>query len=162
MRGGSVKAKSLSLMRRSAIIRTSEAADDSAPRALEDLIRRAERANASDVHLQMIGETAQVAFRLDGLMTPALELPGAVAERVFGRIKFLARLKTYQESLPQDGRIDRQELGSEQDLRVATYPTVTGEKIVLRLFNSSAAKTLGDLALPADVCRELEKFLRQT
>ena len=147
-------------MMKSAIIRTSEAADDSAPRALEDLIRRAERANASDVHLQMIGETAQVAFRLDGLMTPALELPGAVAERVFGRIKFLARLKTYQESLPQDGRIDKSFLNAQNDIRVATYPTVTGEKIVLRLFAPSNARTLRQLELPEEICADLEHFLR--
>src|SRR4051812_16483086 len=113
-----------------------------APELLEQLVRQAERAGASDIHLQMRGKTADVAFRLDGVLAPIAGLAADVADRVFGRIKFLARLKTYQESLPQDGRIDRQELGSEQDLRVATYPTVTGEKIVLRLFNSSAAKTL--------------------
>src|SRR5258706_572253 len=79
----------------------------SAPEILEDLIRRAERANASDIHLQMEGKAATVAFRLDGLMAPAKDLPEVVAERVFGRVKYLARLKTYQESLPQDGRIDK-------------------------------------------------------
>jgi len=81
---------------------------------------------------------------------------------VFGRIKFLARLKTYQETLPQDGRIAHEELKSQNDLRVATYPTVTGEKIVLRLFNAETAKTLADLSLPATANAELENFLRQT
>jgi general secretion pathway protein E len=64
--------------------------------------------------------------------------------------------------LPQDGRIDRTEIGSQNDIRVATYPTVTGEKIVLRLFISSSTKTLDELALPNDILAELEKFLRQT
>ena len=86
-------------------------------------------------------------FRLDGIITPVRELPAEIAERVFGRIKFLARLKTYQESLPQDGRIGRDELKCQNDLRVATYPTVTGEKIVLRLFNAETAKALGELSL---------------
>src|SRR5207249_3272905 len=94
----------LGIMMKTGITKAPDTAADSAPRVLEDLIHQAERANASDIHLQMIGETARVAFRLDGLMTPAMELPEAVAERVFGRIKFLARLKTYQESLPLDGR----------------------------------------------------------
>src|SRR5204862_291971 len=89
------------------------------------------------------------------------ELPTEVAERVFGRIKFLARLKTYQESLPQDGRIDRGELGTRSDVRVATYPTVTGEKIVLRLFQSSSAKMLRELALPADAGAAVELVLNQ-
>jgi type II secretory ATPase GspE/PulE/Tfp pilus assembly ATPase PilB-like protein len=136
--------------------------DKDAPEILVKLVQRAERAGASDIHLQMQGKTAAVAFRLDGVIAPAAELGADVAERVVGRIKFLARLKTYQESLPQDGRIDRQELGSQNDIRVATYPTVTGEKIVLRLFNSSVVKPLRELAFPSDVCGELERFLRQT
>lgn len=141
---------------------STERLDNRVPEMLEQLVHKAEHAGASDIHLQMHGATAGVAFRLDGVLAPAEQLPVGVAERVFGRIKFLARLKTYQESLPQDGRIDRQELGSANDIRVATYPTVTGEKIVLRLFSASTAKTLGELGLPADIQAELERFLRQT
>ncbi len=134
----------------------------SAPAVLENLVRLAERAGASDIHLQMRGKSAEVGFRLDGIITPGRELPAEIAERVFGRIKFLARLKTYQESLPQDGRISRDELKCKNDIRVATYPTVTGEKIVLRLFNSTAVKTLDEIEFPESPRAELEKFLRQT
>jgi len=133
-----------------------------APETLERLIHQAELAGASDIHVQMRGPTAEVAFRLDGVITPVTDLPAGLAERVCGRIKYLAKLKTYQESLPQDGRIDRTEVGARNDIRVATYPTVTGEKIVLRLFNTASAKTLRELELPGAVCGELEKFLRQT
>src|SRR5580698_9540558 len=134
----------------------------SAPKILEQLVHQAERASASDIHLQMRGKSAEVAFRLDGVITPGRELPAEIADRVFGRIKFLSRLKTYQESLPQDGRIAHDELKSKNDIRVATYPTVTGEKIVLRLFNAETAKALGELSLPAAAQAELEKFLRQS
>lgn len=139
-----------------------ETSDNSAPRIVEDLIRRAESSGASDIHLQMTGATAHLSFRLDGVMVPSGLLGEEVAERVFGRIKFLARLKTYQESLPQDGRIERTDVGAQNDLRVATYPTVTGEKIVLRLFASASAKSLPELAFPGAVVLELERFLRQT
>ncbi|HKW29097.1 MAG TPA: ATPase, T2SS/T4P/T4SS family [Verrucomicrobiae bacterium] len=135
---------------------------NSAPQILEELVRQAERAGASDIHLQMRGKSAEVGFRLDGLIVSGNELSADVAERVFGRIKFLARLKTYQESLPQDGRIAHDELGIQNDIRVATYPTVTGEKIVLRLFNSSSAKSLRELSLPDTARVELEHFLRQS
>jgi len=128
---------------------------------LEELIHRAEGAGASDIHLQMSGKAAQVSFRLDGVMTPTSDLPADVADRVFGRIKFLAKLKTYQDSLPQDGRIDHGEVGAQSDIRVATYPTVTGEKIVLRLFANSNAPALSGLNLPAGVGEELERFLRR-
>jgi general secretion pathway protein E len=133
-----------------------------APAILEQLVQQAERAGASDIHLQMRGKSAEVGFRLDGIITPGRELPAETAERVFGRIKFLARLKTYQESLPQDGRISHDDLKCKNDIRVATYPTVTGEKIVLRLFNTETAKTLDELSLPAVAQTALEKFLRQT
>ncbi len=133
-----------------------------APEVLENLVRLAERAGASDIHLQMRGKMAEVGFRLDGIITPGRELPAEIAERVFGRIKFLARLKTYQESLPQDGRISRDELKSKNDIRVATYPTVTGEKIVLRLFNSTSIKALDEIEFPENARTELEDFLRQT
>ena len=81
----------------------------------------------------MCGGAAQVSFRLDGVMTPAGGLSDDIAERVFGRIKFLAHLKTYQDSLPQDGRVEKTQIGAINDIRVATYPTVTGEKIVISL-----------------------------
>ncbi|HEY2084148.1 MAG TPA: GspE/PulE family protein [Verrucomicrobiae bacterium] len=137
-------------------------AEESAPEILEKLIRRAEAAGASDIHLQMRGKTAEVAFRLDGVISPVSELPEVIAERVLGRIKFLARLKTYQETLPQDGRIDHADIGGGNDIRVATYPTVTGEKIVLRLFDPATAKKLGELDFPEYAHAELEHFLRQT
>lgn len=110
----------------------------------------------------MLGRKAQVAFRLDGVMTPISSLGEDVAERVFGRIKFLARLKTYQDSLPQDGRIDKADLGTAADVRVSTYPTVTGEKIVLRLFDRTEAKTLEELKFALPVQTELENFLRRS
>jgi len=133
-----------------------------APEILEQLLQQAERAGASDIHLQMRQESAEIAFRLDGVITPISNLPAAVAERVFGRIKFLSRLKTYQDSLPQDGRIEHADVGCQHDIRVASYPTVTGEKIVLRLFNSSAVKSIHELGLPQPARLQIETFLRQT
>jgi len=136
-------------------------AEATVPEIVENLIHQAERALASDIHLQMANGGAAVSFRLDGLMTPAANFSADVAERVFGRIKFLARLKTYQESMPQDGRIEQRSVHARSDIRVATYPTVTGEKIVLRLFNPAAAKGIAELEFSGDAAGELKKFLRQ-
>ena len=133
--------------------------DLNAPKILEELVNRAQAARASDIHLHMQGGGAAVAFRLDGVLTPVETLSAEVAERVFGRIKYLARLKTYQEALPQDGRIEKAEIGASEDIRVATYPTVTGEKIVLRLFSAGAVKGLDELGLAPRVVAELKRFL---
>jgi type II secretory ATPase GspE/PulE/Tfp pilus assembly ATPase PilB-like protein len=136
--------------------------EQSAPQVLERLVAQAERAGASDIHLHMRAGSASVTFRLDGVMTPTADLPATIAERVFGRIKFLARLKTYQESLPQDGRIDKATLSARTDIRVATYPTITGEKIVLRLFDNAGIQTLDQLGFAPEARAELEGFLGQT
>lgn len=136
--------------------------EESAPEVLEKLVQKAEAARASDIHLQMTGAAARIFFRLDGVLAPGWELPKPLAERVFGRVKFLAKLKTYQDSLPQDGRIDKGELKARNDVRVATYPTVTGEKIVLRLFQQNSIPKLEALGLPAVTTAELDQFLRQT
>ncbi|MBI1839997.1 MAG: Flp pilus assembly complex ATPase component TadA [Verrucomicrobia bacterium] len=132
-----------------------------APQLLEKLVHQAEAAGASDIHLQRAGSSATVAFRLDGLLTPHSDMPPDVAERVFGRVKYLSRLKTYQISLPQDGRIAAQDLHSKHDVRVATYPTVSGEKIVLRLFESGGSVLkLADLDFPDEARVALESFLK--
>jgi type II secretory ATPase GspE/PulE/Tfp pilus assembly ATPase PilB-like protein len=134
----------------------------SAPRVLETLIRQAEEVGASDIHIHQDGDVVRVALRMDGLLTQINELPADLGERVLGRIKFLARLKTYQESMPQDGRINKDAVSAISDLRVSTYPTVTGEKAVLRLFNRGELRTLNDLGLPDDCRADLEQVLRQT
>ncbi|HEX7654637.1 MAG TPA: GspE/PulE family protein [Verrucomicrobiae bacterium] len=137
------------------------APDLDAPEMLERIVALATAKGASDIHFQMRGKVAEVGFRLDGLITPVRELPPELAERVFGRIKYLARLKTYQESLPQDGRIAKEDLKCANDLRVATYPTVTGEKIVLRMFQNQVGQELSELALPSGAQSAVTAFLRR-
>ncbi len=133
-----------------------------AAKLLEDLVQQAAQTGASDIHLQMNGTAAAVFFRLDGLLAPVVQWPGEIAERVFGRIKFLARLKTYQESLPQDGRIEKDDIHTQTDIRVATYPTVTGEKIVLRLFTLNSGRRLEELGFPEAALAQLQTVLRRT
>jgi type II secretory ATPase GspE/PulE/Tfp pilus assembly ATPase PilB-like protein len=156
-----IRTEELSTPAQRLTIPTDSATTESAPEILEKLIQDAERAGASDIHLQQRGKRTEIQFRLDGVMVPVDELSGETAERVFGRIKYLARLKTYQDSMPQDGRIDRADLKSRNDVRVATYPTVSGEKIVLRLFQSDAVKTLEQLEFPVELQTELKEFLRR-
>ncbi|MGA1238659.1 MAG: GspE/PulE family protein [Limisphaerales bacterium] len=130
-----------------------------APVVLEALVGRAVAARASDVHLQTEAGGVRVSFRLDGRMTGAGEYSAELGERVMGRIKYLARLKTYEDALPQDGRIAGSELGVAGDIRVSTYPTVTGEKIVLRLFEVGGVVELVELGLPGGALLEVEDYL---
>jgi type II secretory ATPase GspE/PulE/Tfp pilus assembly ATPase PilB-like protein len=142
-------------------IETNKHVGEHAPELLERLVHSAETTGASDIHLQMRGKVAEVSFRLDGVLTPFTTLVEGLAERVVGRIKYLAKLQTWQESLPQDGRIDRQAISTKHDARVATYPTVTGEKIVLRLFTTTGVKALAELGFDDATRAALERFLRR-
>lgn len=134
---------------------------DNAPEALEKLVSAAETARASDIHLQTSPKGLVMSFRLDGVVQSIATFPPSLGERILGRIKYLAHLKTYQEQLPQDGRIGRADLGSQSDVRVSTYPTVTGEKIVLRLFRESRVPELAALGLDAATLQALSMLLAQ-
>jgi len=133
-----------------------------APEILSKLISLAEDRGASDLHLHMVNGVAQVAYRLDGLLTPFQVIPGDVGERILGRVKFLANLKTYQQSMPQDGRISGPFVSSRSDIRVATYPTVTGEKIVLRFFSEFKILELDELGFDQEVVALVKAFLDET
>lgn len=136
------------------------ASDAGAPETLISILGVACAHGASDVHLQRLGPATQVHLRLDGALVPLVDLPDGLSDRVFGRIKYLARLKTYVESTPQEGRIERGAAGVPDEVRVSTYPTVTGEKIVLRLFATRETRTLEELDLPPKTRDALRKALQ--
>lgn len=132
-----------------------------APAELRRLLNRAETAGASDVHLQSVDAGLEVAFRLDGLLQRIEVIAPELAERLLGRVKYLARLQTWQQATPQDGRIERAEAGTRADIRVATYPTVSGEKVVLRLFRNEETPALDELGLSDKTHATLNVFLSQ-
>ncbi|MBL9138147.1 MAG: Flp pilus assembly complex ATPase component TadA [Verrucomicrobiales bacterium] len=142
---------------------TEFSATEDAPSVLRQLLERAVASGASDLHLQRLtpGGAWMVRFRLDGVLVPVARLSPDLAERVSGRVKYLAGLKTYVETLPQEGRIDRAAIATPDDLRVSTYPTVLGEKLVLRLFTTHESRTLDQLGLSAPTLRSLRAFLPQ-
>ena len=135
--------------------------ENEAPALVDALIARAESVGASDVHLQSTTTGIKIAFRLDGQLCPVETRDNPIAERILGRIKYLSKLQTWQSAIPQDGRIPKEETTAKNDVRVATYPTVTGEKIVLRLFQQTEAPALNDLNHSEDVAKQLSGFLKQ-
>ncbi len=134
----------------------------SAPEKVDRLFHVAQAKAASDIHIQPLANgSAEVAFRLDGVIAPAETLDPNIASLVIGRIKYLAKLKTYEHSVPQDGRISREDSGIEQELRVSSYPTVSGEKIVIRLFTEHQIQPLDQLGLDLDAYSTIDGFLQE-
>ncbi len=145
--------------------RTSQAAEnsaDSAVRLLEKILADAASANASDLHLRRMDDgSVNVAARIDGALKPLPTIGPKEAERLFGRIKFLAKMKSYQDNFPQDGRIAGKDVGLGKDVRVSSYPTVDGEKIVLRFFQQATASGLAELGLSKEKEGKIASFLKK-
>jgi general secretion pathway protein E len=119
-------------------------------------------AGASDVHLDPSADGLAVRWRLDGVLQPLGEVPKEVGPNVIARLKVLAGLLTYEMALPQEGRIWDETLRVE--VRVSTFPTLYGERAVLRLLGASntSLESLAELGLPAEVVAELERHLAAT
>jgi type II secretory ATPase GspE/PulE/Tfp pilus assembly ATPase PilB-like protein len=119
-------------------------------------------AAASDVHLDPVADGIDVRRRLDGVLQPMGRLPKEVGPNVIARLKVLAGLLTYETALPQEGRIWDE--GLRIEVRVCTFPTLYGERAVLRLLGATrrSLDTLNELGLPQDVLDELSRQLAAT
>ncbi len=118
-------------------------ADDDAPivkyinKVLLDAIKR----GASDLHFEPYETRYRIRFRIDGILHEIATPPTNLASRFAARLKVMARLDIAERRLPQDGRIKLKVTATKaMDMRVNTLPTMWGEKIVLRILDSSAAR----------------------
>jgi type IV pilus assembly protein PilB len=100
------------------------------------ILRHAAEGNASDIHIENMGEKIRVRFRVDGTLYTSLLLPVAVHSAIVSRVKILASLKLDEKRKPQDGRFSARIDGRKIDFRVSTFPSYYGEKVVLRILDS--------------------------
>jgi type II secretory ATPase GspE/PulE/Tfp pilus assembly ATPase PilB-like protein len=128
---------------------------------VERLLRGACRASASDVHLQPVSGGLLVLWRLDGVLQPLGTFPCGLRSHIIVRLKVLAQLLTYRSDLPQEGRIPC--ALDQVEMRVSTFPTLHGERAVVRLF---AAKgqflEIDQLGLPDELPQRLRRLLTET
>jgi general secretion pathway protein E len=127
-----------------------------------ELLQLARDARASDVHLDATEDALRVRWRLDGVLQPLAKLPKSLAPNVIARLKVLAGLLTYELALPQEGRIWDEAL--QVEVRVSTFPTLYGERAVLRMLGAGdlALDSLAQLGLPVAVQSELQRYLAGT
>jgi len=136
----------------------------------ELLLAAARHAGASDVHLQPTPQGLHVQWRIDGVLLPVGEFRRGQAADVVSRLKVMAELLTYRTDVPQEGRIRSEgarEGGGEGEsfveMRVSTFPTLHGERAVVRLFaGDNRYLRLADLALPAEIEATLGRLLNET
>jgi type IV pilus assembly protein PilB len=95
---------------------------------------------ASDVHLEPAEHNVRIRFRVDGVLhEPMPPAPKSIQGGLISRLKVMADLNIAERRVPQDGRISMKVGGRALDLRVATLPTVHGEKVVIRVLDKSNA-----------------------
>jgi type II secretory ATPase GspE/PulE/Tfp pilus assembly ATPase PilB-like protein len=126
------------------------------------VLRLARDAGASDVHVDPAADALHLRWRLDGVLQPMVQLPKEVGANVIARLKVLSGLLTYETALPQEGRIWDDSLRVE--VRVSTFPTLYGERSVLRLLGATrqTLDSLSELGLPVGVFDELKRNLAAT
>ncbi len=127
-----------------------ESSDDEKPiiRLVNQLLARAVKERASDIHIEPYEHEIAVRFRIDGNLQDKMQLPKRHMGTVATRIKILGKLNIAEKRIPQDGRISIKVAGKEIDVRLSTLPTSHGERIVMRLLDkSTGAKRLEDLGL---------------
>lgn len=111
-------------------------------------LREAVDRGASDIHIEPQRMRLRIRFRIHGDLEEVASLPLALAQPVTSRVKVLSKLKLDETRIPQDGRFRTTILGRDIDFRVATFPTPSGEKIVLRVLDPKIGlKGLHELGL---------------
>jgi len=110
--------------------------DKGIPDLVDAIIGYAIQARASDVHLESSSEYATVRYRQDGILSDVGQIPMSLMSRVSSRLRVLANLTIFEKGKPQDGRIEVKWLENTYDVRISFMPTLHGDKIVVRLFES--------------------------
>ena len=132
---------------------------------VDDVLHRALDRGASDIHFEPTDDPKAgllVRVRLDGLLRDFEALPRSVAPSVVGRLKVMAGLLTYRIDIPQEGGLRFEAAGAGSDgaveLRVATFPTIRGERAVVRVFAArSGVERLEDLGFQPGQVERLQR-----
>src|SRR3954470_14562977 len=129
-------------------------------RLVNVLITQAVTDRASDIHIEPTERDVRVRYRIDGVLHEVMRSPKNIQSGIISRLKIMADINIAERRIPQDGRVSATIGGKNIDLRVATLPTVHGEKVVMRILDKSTALLkLSDLGfLPASMERYEQSY----
>jgi type IV pilus assembly protein PilB len=126
------------------------------------IIAQAIRDYASDIHIEPRRKGLKVRYRIDGVLHDTIQVPHHLQSSVVTRIKILSGMNIAERRLPQDGHIEVRKEGKEIDLRVATFPVVHGEKIVMRILDRSGIRLgLAELGFEPEMLQLFENVVNQ-
>jgi type IV pilus assembly protein PilB len=126
------------------------------------IIMRAVKEGASDIHIEPDETLLRTRFRIDGMLQEVMALPKAFEAAAISRCKVMAELDIAEKRIPQDGRIKLQLRDREIDLRVSTYPTLRGEKVVMRILDKTRVLFgLEELGFPDDTLKNFSSLIKK-
>jgi type IV pilus assembly protein PilB len=115
-------------------------ATDASVRMVDLLLEQAIADKASDIHVEPADHHVYVRYRIDGVLVDKEPLPLSMRDGIISRLKIMSEIDIAEKRKPQDGRLSVSHAGHKIDMRVATLPTVWGEKVVMRILDNSAAR----------------------
>ncbi|MBN2312879.1 MAG: type II/IV secretion system protein [Sedimentisphaerales bacterium] len=128
---------------------------------MDDVLKRAVEYGASDIHFEPMSAKLVIKFRLDGVLNTVEELPKSLSDNVIARLKVLGGLLTYRNDIPQEGRIEIDPSREERimDQRLAIFPTIHGQRAVVRLFyRNTELMSLDQLGFSEDIYSALKNI----
>ena len=139
-----------------------EAAQASVVKLVDELVAEAVKKEASDIHLEPQENGFYCRYRIDGILQKPRSLDAKLQSAVISRIKIMANIDIAEKRLPQDGRIQTKVGNKQIDLRVATFPTIYGEHIAIRILDKSLGiLTLDQLGLQPEVVKRFDSVINK-
>ncbi|NUM56292.1 MAG: type II/IV secretion system protein [Candidatus Hydrogenedentes bacterium] len=130
--------------------------------AVDAALASAVELRATDVYFEPWDDCTAMRFRIDGILHDVARVPKVHHARIVARIKIVARMVTYHKDTPQDGRIDADATRCGRVIRVSAFPTVNGERIVLRIMDGGGALLdLDALGFDTALVRELRALIER-
>jgi type IV pilus assembly protein PilB len=124
------------------------------------IIESAVSARTTDIHIEPQADSVRIRYRVDGELHNIMKVPSEMLLSVISRIKVLASMNVTERRRPQDGHFSFSTRTGSYDFRISTMPSYYGEKIVMRVLDSSSILTgLGDLGLETAQQKTLEKLI---
>ncbi len=142
---------------------SAEAQEASVVRLVNEILKEAIDARASDVHIESQPSGIKIRYRIDGMLHPQ-PAPAEINRfhaAIISRLKIMARLNIAEKRLPQDGRIKLKVHGREVDVRVSVIPMLHGEGIVMRLLDKGSMEfSLEKLGMQGELRKRFDQLIR--
>ena len=130
---------------------------------VDSLLKNAVQKRASDIHVEPREDRLGIRFRIDGILREMIPPPKQMESAILTRLKLLGNMDIAEQRLPQDGRFKFDFKGRSIDIRMASSPTIHGEKLVLRILDkASLLINMEDLGMSARNVEDFKTVLEQS